>query len=99
MSKILVSGFKLESAEKNIADNIIKNYKTKFERIGFEYLKLSLKQKPHHKEKRQTLYELRGILKTKKVFTSKSDGKNLYLAMVRVLDKLLHEAQHKIRDR
>jgi len=97
MGRILLSGFKLEKAERAIADNIIKNYKTKLERVKFEELRLSLKQKPHSKRGRLILYELRGSLKAIKNFTSKSEGQNLYLVMVEVLDKLLIEAIHKLK--
>ncbi len=94
MGRILLSGFKLESGEKIIADNILRNYKTKFERLGFKELKLALKQKPHSKHGKITLYELKGQLNTGKRFSSKSSGLNPYLVMADVLDKLLHEAEH-----
>jgi len=97
MGKILLSGFKLELAEKVVADNIIKNYKTKLGRVGFQELRLALKQKAHSKHGKITLYELKGQLKAGKNFNSKSSGLNLYLIMAEVLDKLLHEAQHKQR--
>ena len=97
MGKILLSGFKLEPSERVIADNIIRNYKTKFERMQFKYLKLDLKQRPHSKGGKITLYELNGILETNKKFASKSTGTNLFLIMVEVLDRLQHEAEHKFR--
>lgn len=94
MGKILLSGFKLEEAERIIADNIIRNYKTKFERFGFEELRLDLRQKPHSKHGRNTLYELKGQLEAGKRFSSEASGLNPYLVMVEVLDKLLHEVEH-----
>ncbi len=97
MGKILLSGFKLEEAERVIADNIIRNYKTKFERLGFKELRLSLKQKPHSKHGRNTLYELKGQLEAEKRFSSEASGLNPYLVMVEVLDKLLHEIEHNQR--
>ena len=99
MGKILLSGFKLEAAEKAIADNIIKNYQTKFERVGFDYLKLDLRQKPHSMHGKETLYELNGLLFARKKFSSRAEGLNLFLIMAEVLDNLLQEAEHIKRTR
>lgn len=97
MGNILLSGFKLEPAEKAIADNIIKNYEHKLERFKFISLRLYLKQRPHSKHGKSMLYELKGTLDTGKRMSSSSTGLNLFIVLVEVLDKLLHEAEHKIK--
>ena len=94
MGKILLSGFKLEAAEKTIADNMLKNYQAKLERVSFDYLKLDLRQKPHSKHGKETLYELNGLLFAGKKFSSRAEGLNLFLIIAEVLDNLLQEAEH-----
>jgi len=97
MGKILLSGFKLEKAERSILNNIIRSYKTKLERLGFEELRLDLRQRPHSKHAKRTLYKLKGQLIAGKKFSSKEEGLNLYLITDKVLEKLLHEIEHKTR--
>lgn len=98
MGRILLSGFnKLDPAEAAIVNNILKKYQTKLERFDFEYLKLDLKQKPHSKGGKMTLYELKGLLKTEKRLTSKSTSLNVFLIADEVLNKLLVEAEHRQR--
>ena len=98
MGKILLSGFnKLDPSERAIVDSMLTNYKRKIERFPFEYLKLDLKQKPHSKGGKKTLYELKGSLKISSLFTSKSIGFNLFAVIDEVFEKLLIEAEHKLR--
>ena len=98
MGKLLLSGFnKLNPAELAIVNNILKGYQRKFERFNFDYLKLDLKQKPHSKHGKATLYEIIGALKTRNILTSKTAGLNMLSALDEVLGRLLIEAEHRER--
>jgi hypothetical protein len=93
--KIILSGFKLDPAEKAIIDNLIKNYKHKIqEKIGFKEIRLRMKRSLHGKT---YLHEVQGTLLTNRMFKSKVEDYNLFSAISDVFEKLMNEAYHSIR--
>lgn len=93
--KVILSGFKLDPAEKSIVDNLIKNYKHKIgERIRYEEIRIRIKKSPH---KNIFLHEVQGIMIANKTFNAKSEDFNLFAAISDVMEKLMHEAEHNKR--
>ena len=95
VGRIVLSGFSLEPAEKAILDNLIKNYKNKIaEKIGFKEISLRLRKSQHGKA---FLHEVQGRMLAGKSFNAKVTDYNLFAAVSEVLEKLMHEAEHKLR--
>lgn len=93
--KIVVSGFKLDEAEKTIVDNLINNYKRKIlEKINFSEIRLRMKKSAHGKV---YLHEIQGTLIADKQYTAKVEDYNLFAALSDTLEKLMHEAEHSRR--
>lgn len=93
--KIILTGFKLEQAEKAIVNNLIRNYQNKIEaRIGYKEIRLRMKKSRRGKA---FLHEVQGSLITDKRFTSKVTDYNLFSAIAEVFEKLMSEAEHKKR--
>jgi len=96
--KVLLSGFNLDKAEKSIANNLVQNYISKIKlRLGFKEVKLRLKKSRHGKT---FLHEVQGTLLSpisKKLFKAKATDYNLFSAMADVFEKLMKEAEHKLR--
>lgn len=90
--KIVLSGFKLEPAEKAVVDNLIKNYQNKIaEKIGFQELKLRMKKSARGKT---FLHEVQGTLLAGKTFNTRVVEFNLFSALSEAIEKLMHEAEH-----
>ena len=94
--KIILSGFDLDSKEKEIVNNLIQSYADKIkERIGYGDIKLRLKKARHGKE---FLHEVQGILiANNKKFNALVTDYNLFAALAEVFEKLMHEAEHEKR--
>lgn len=94
--KIFLSNFDLEAAEKAIVNNIIKNYNRKItEKVDYDYIRLRLKMSPHGKA---FLHQIKGNLKTdNKILTASAADYNLFSALADVLERLLNEAEHRMR--
>jgi len=91
----MLSGFKLEEAERAIVDNLIKNYQNKLnEKFRWKELKLRMKKSARGK---MFLHEVQGSLLTDKIFSTKVTEFNLFAALAEAMDKLMHEAEHHQR--
>ena len=89
---IVLTGFKLEPAEKAIVDNLIQSYKHKIlQRVGFKEIRLRMKKSLHGKV---CLHEIQGALIGEKQFSVKTEDYNLFAAISDALERLMHEAQH-----
>ncbi|MFH1307486.1 MAG: hypothetical protein ABIH72_01390 [archaeon] len=95
MGQLLLSGFDLEPAEKAIVDNIIRNYDHKISlKCTYDYLQLKLKKSRRGKA---FLHQVNGSLKTSnRIFSSEASEYNLFAALAEVMEKLLHEIEHKV---
>ncbi len=95
--KIVVSGFKLDRAEKAIINNLIRSWKEKIERrIKFKEIKINIKKV---KKGKNFMHEISGNMLCeglkKKKFNTKVSDYNLFSAIAEVFEKLLNEALHK----
>lgn len=89
---VVLSGFKLDEAEKAIVDNLIKNYKHKInQKVKFNEIRLRMKKSQHGKA---FLHEVQGLMQARKNFSAKAEDYNLFAAISEVLEKLMHEAMH-----
>lgn len=89
---IVLSGFKLDGAEKAIVDNLVKNYKNKLQqRVKFKEIRLRMKKSQHGKV---FMHEVNGTLSGDKQFTAKAEDYNLFAAISEVFEKLMHESMH-----
>ena len=95
MGKILLTGFKLEPAEKAIVDNLIRSYQHKIgEKVAYKEIKLRMKKSARGKT---FLNEVQGTLVTDKIFNTETADYNLFSALSEALEKLMHEAEHSKR--
>ena len=93
--KVVLSGFNLDPEEMIAVNNVVKNYSDKMNhKIGFKELRLRLKKSLHGKA---FLHEIRGTLITDKQYKSTVTDYNLYAVIAKVLEKLMHEAEHNER--
>ena len=93
--KIVLSGFKLDPAEKAIVDNLINNYKHKIEeKFSYKEIDLRMRKSSHGKT---FLHEVKGRLIADKMFSSEATDYNLFAAISEVLDKIINELEHNKR--
>ena len=93
--KILLSGFDLDPFEKASITSLIENHADKInEKIKFKEIKLRLKKSLKGKT---FLHEVQGTLITDKQFTADVTGYNLFSVIDEVFNKLMKEAEHRIR--
>lgn len=89
---IVLSGFKIEPAEKAIVENLIKNYQHKIEeKISYKEIRLRMKKSMHGKT---FLHEIQGTLIAGKIFSAKVTDYNLFSAIAETMEKLMSEAEH-----
>lgn len=96
MDKVKLSGFNLDEIEMSIVNKVINKYAERIaERMRFDELKLDLKKERHGKA---FLHEIKGSLKVgKNLFNSQIADYNLLKAIAEVMNKLIREAEHKIK--
>jgi len=94
--KILLAGFDLEPAERNIVSEIIESYDRKIkERAEYDEIKLTLKKSQHGKS---FIHEIKGnLISGNRMFSTKVIDRKLFTALAEVFEKLLSELVHDSR--
>ena len=95
-NRVTLSGFNLESTEREKTNDLIERYIKRIEdRVkDYEELKITLKTKPHAKT---FLHEVHGQLFVKgKRLAAKETNHNLYNALARVFERLLREIEQTV---
>lgn len=94
--KLSLVGFDLEFGEKLQVNELVNTYIKKInQRFGFQEIKLRLKKSERGKA---FLHEVRGtLIRDNKEFTAENVDYNLFAAISGVFEKLMSEAEHKLR--